>query len=131
MRRYNINNFSAIADGKTLNTETVQKAVSECSANGGDVVRFDRGRYALSTVFLNARNPQGTEILGAESYYDYAQEEKLDYPEAYAYGRILPAKGIYFRHIEGLQLENVTMKTYFFDVRADFVFKNVGFGGIE
>ena len=81
---YNIKDFGAVANGKTLCTKAVQKAVDLCTANGGGIVRFDRGRYALSTVFLKSNVtieiPEGTEILGAESYYDYAQEEKVDYP---------------------------------------------------
>ena len=84
MKIYNVNKFGAIADEKTINTIAVQKAVDECSANGGGIVRFDRGRYVLSTVFLRSNVtieiPKDTEILGAESYYDYAQEEKVDYP---------------------------------------------------
>ena len=48
-----------------------------------------------------------------------------DYPEVYVYGRVLPAKGIYFRHINGLKLENVAIKTYREDVREDFVFEHV------
>ena len=47
------------------------------------------------------------------------------YPEVYVYGRILPAKGIYFRHIKGLTLDNVTIETERPDVREDFVFNNV------
>lgn len=81
---YLVKDFGAIADGKTLNTQAVQKTVDECSANGGGIVRFDRGRYVLGTIFLRSNVtieiPEGTEILGAESYYDYAQEEKVDYP---------------------------------------------------
>ncbi len=81
---YNVKDFGAIADGKALNTKAVQKAVDECSAKGGGIVRFDKGRYVLSTVFLRSNVaieiPEGTEILGAESYYDYAQEEQVDYP---------------------------------------------------
>jgi len=81
---YNVKDFGIIADGKTLNTKAVQKAVDECSVNGGGVVWFDRGRYVLSTVFLRSNVaieiPEGTEILGAESYYDYSQEEQVDYP---------------------------------------------------
>ena len=81
---YQVKDYGAGADGKTLCTEAVQKAVDECSANGGGVIRFDRGRYILSTIFLKSNViieiPVGTEILGAESYYDYAQEEKVDYP---------------------------------------------------
>ena len=75
---YNINY------GKRLYTEAVQKAVDECSASGGGIVRFGKGVYVLGTVFLKSNVtieiPEGTEILGAESYYDYAQEEKVDYP---------------------------------------------------
>ena len=48
-----------------------------------------------------------------------------DYPEVYVYGRVLPAKGIYFRYINGLTLENVKVETYRPDVRDDFVFYNV------
>lgn len=81
---YGIKDFGAVADGKTLYTEAVQKAVDECSVNGGGIVRFEKGVYVLSTVFLKLNVtieiPKGTEILGAESYYDYAQEEKVDYP---------------------------------------------------
>ena len=84
MKIYNVNDFGAVADAKTLNTVAVQKAVDECSANGGGIVRFGEGKYVLSTVFLKSNVtieiPENTEILGAESYYDYAQEEKIDYP---------------------------------------------------
>ena len=81
---YNVMDFGAVADGKKLNTKAVQKAVDICSQEGGGIVRFGRGRYVLSTVFLKnnvtIEIPDGTEILGAESYYDYAQEEKVEYP---------------------------------------------------
>ncbi|MBQ2740090.1 MAG: glycoside hydrolase family 28 protein, partial [Clostridia bacterium] len=52
-------------------------------------------------------------------------EEAQDYPEVYVYGKILPAKGIYFRHIDGLMLENVSVETYRDDKREDFVFDSV------
>ncbi len=45
----------------------------------------------------------------------------LSYPEVYCYGRILPASGIYFRFVEGLTMENVTVTTLRLDTRADFV----------
>ena len=62
---------------------------------------------------------------GVKQYNKEVPEEAQDYPEVYVYGRILPAKGIYFRHIEGLTLENVTVETYRLDVREDFVFSNI------
>ena len=62
---------------------------------------------------------------GAKTYNKNVPEDAQDYPEVYVYGRILPAKGIYFRHIEGLTLENVTVESYREDIREGFVFENV------
>ena len=81
---YQVKDYSVYSNQETLCTKAVQKAVDECSASGGGIVRFEAGRYVLSTVFLKSNVtieiPEGTEILGAESYYDYEQEEKIDYP---------------------------------------------------
>ena len=52
-------------------------------------------------------------------------ETVRDYPEVYVYGRVLPAKGIYFRHVNGLTMENVKIETYREDVREDSVFYKV------
>ena len=62
---------------------------------------------------------------GIKEYNKEVPEEGNVSPEVYAYGRILPAKGIYFRYIDGLTLDNVTVDTYRPDVREDFVFENV------
>ena len=81
---YFVKDFGAVADGKTLNTSFVQKAVDKCAENGGGTVRFERGQYVLGTIFLKSgvkiEIGENAEILGAESYYDFAQEEKVDYP---------------------------------------------------
>lgn len=59
----------------------------------------------------------------------YEKEVPIDvpkpYPEVYVYGKILPAKGIYFRFVDGLTLDNVTVATYRPDVREDFVMEHV------
>ena len=44
---YRVSEYGAVADGETLCTAAVQKAVDDCSANGGGVVLFEGGRYAL------------------------------------------------------------------------------------
>ncbi len=62
---------------------------------------------------------------GVKRYRKNVPEEAQDYPEVYVYGRILPAKGVYFRYIEGLTLENVKVETYREDMREDFVFESV------
>ena len=84
MTKYWVKDFGAVADGVTLDTVAVQKAVDTCSANGGGIVYFDKGRYVLSTIFLkdNVRIvfEDGTVILGSLNFYDYAQQEEIDYP---------------------------------------------------
>lgn len=62
---------------------------------------------------------------GVKEFNSNVPEEAQDYPEVYVYGRFLPAKGIYFRYIDGLTLENVTVNTYRADAREDFVFEKV------
>lgn len=62
---------------------------------------------------------------GVKEYKREVPEEAQDYPEVYVYGTILPAKGIYFRHIKGLTLDNVTVQTDRPDVREDFVLDQV------
>lgn len=81
---YNVVDFGAVADGVTLNSAAVQKAIDECSKNGGGTVLFEGGDFVLSTVFLKSnvtvRIEKDTRILGALSFYDYAPQEKIDYP---------------------------------------------------
>ena len=62
---------------------------------------------------------------GVQEYNQNVPEEAQDYPEVYVYGRILPAKGIYFRHINGLTIDNLTVETYREDKRENFVLEDV------
>ena len=84
MKKYNVAEFGAIADGKTLCTQAVQSAVDYCHAQGGGTVLFDGGRYVLSTVFLKSNVhieiSENAEVLGSLNFYDYAPQEKIDYP---------------------------------------------------
>ena len=59
------------------------------------------------------------------------EEAREDYPEVDTYGKLLPAKGIFFRHVDGLTLQNVRVKTYRKDIREDFIFDNTENVNIE
>ncbi|MBQ7292938.1 MAG: hypothetical protein IJW79_04275 [Clostridia bacterium] len=81
---FNVKVYGTKADGVTLDTEAVQKAVDACNEAGGGKVFFPKGMYVLSTVFLKSNVhielEEGTLILGALDFYAYAQQEKIDYP---------------------------------------------------
>lgn len=51
---YNIVDFGASADGKTVNTESIQKAIDTCAENGGGTVTFPAGTFVSGTLFLKS-----------------------------------------------------------------------------
>ncbi len=55
---------------------------------------------------------------GVDSFNENVPVDAHDYPEVYIYGKILPACGIYFRHIDGLTVENFTLETERNDIRS-------------
>ncbi|MBQ8409294.1 MAG: right-handed parallel beta-helix repeat-containing protein [Clostridia bacterium] len=81
---FNVLDYGAVADGVTLNSAAVQKAIDTCAAQGGGTVLFSEGEYVLSTVFLKSnvhiKIDKSARVLGALSFYDYAPQEKIDYP---------------------------------------------------
>lgn len=52
-------------------------------------------------------------------------ENSKAYPESWMYGKVLPAKGIYFRYLEGLYLRNISVRTLRPDARENMIFENV------
>lgn len=81
---FNVLDYGAIADGETLCTAALQKAIDDCHAVGGGTILFPEGTYVLATVFMKSNVrihiAKGALILGAPSFYDYAPQEKIDYP---------------------------------------------------
>ncbi|MES2279046.1 MAG: glycoside hydrolase family 28 protein [Bacteroidota bacterium] len=52
---FNIINFGARADGLTLNTESINKAISTCSEKGGGVVLIPPGLWITGPVVLKSK----------------------------------------------------------------------------
>ena len=67
--------YGAVSDGRTLNTKAIQKAIDECSNNGGGTVEFPAGTYLSGTIFMKSNvvlNLQpGCTILGSKNLEDY------------------------------------------------------------
>ena len=76
-KQYDITGFGAIGDGKTLNTLFIQKAIEECSKNGGGVVVVPKGRFITGAIFLkqgvNLCIEKDGVLKGSVSQADYQQ----------------------------------------------------------
>jgi len=72
---YDIRAYGAIADGRTLATEAIQKAVDRCAEAGGGTVYFPPGRFLSGTIYLKSgvtlRLDAGCTLLGSTSLRDY------------------------------------------------------------
>ncbi|MDW8852764.1 glycoside hydrolase family 28 protein [Flavobacterium sp. MMLR14_040] len=74
-KTYNINDFGAIADGKTLNTAAFAKAIKACTENGGGKVMVPNGKYLTGAIHLesnvNLHLEDQAEILFSTDPKDY------------------------------------------------------------
>ena len=82
MKKFNIKNFGILPDTNTLLTKEIQKIINELPNDS--VLLFPKGKYLLSTIFLKSnltiKLEDGCEILGSKNFYDYAPQEKIDFP---------------------------------------------------
>jgi hypothetical protein len=51
---FDVRDFGAMGDGKTLDTAAINKAVTACAEGGGGQVRFLPGRYLSATIHLKS-----------------------------------------------------------------------------
>ncbi|MCM8772548.1 MAG: glycosyl hydrolase family 28 protein [Candidatus Omnitrophica bacterium] len=94
MSTYRITEFGVRPDGKTINTEKIQKAIDTCYKNGGGRIIFQPGIYKTGTIFLKSNVElyleNGSKIIGSESLNDY---KELD-AEGFIMEKIEPKKEI-------------------------------------
>ena len=76
-RRYPITEFGAIADGITLNTKFIQKAIDKCASDGGGIVLIPKGIFVSGSIFLkndvDLILEKGAVLKGSINYEDYPQ----------------------------------------------------------
>lgn len=74
-KTYNINDFGAVANGKTLNTAAFAKAIKACAENGGGKVVVPNGKYLTGAIHLesnvNLHLEDKAEILFSINPKDY------------------------------------------------------------
>jgi hypothetical protein len=72
---YDVGDYGARADGKTLCTKAIQKAIDECSSDGGGTVYFPVGTFLSGTIYMKSnvtlRLCEGSKLLGSADLKDY------------------------------------------------------------
>ena len=100
---FNVHDYGAKGDGRTLATVALNAAVDACAAAGGGTVYVPPGRYLTGTVVLKSHVTldldAGATLLGSEDPMDYPPT-----PSAWGDGRATMAPLIY-----AVDAENVTI----------------------
>lgn len=72
---YDIRDFGAKPDGRTLSTEAIQEAIDRCSAGGGGTVYLPPGTFLSGTIHVKSgvalRLDSGCTLLGSKNLNDY------------------------------------------------------------
>ena len=78
---YDIRDFGAVADGVTLNTAAIQKAIDTCYENGGGRVLAEGGKYMFGTVVLRTNVElhiaANATLLGSGRCEDYPERDDV------------------------------------------------------
>lgn len=73
----NVNDYGAVGDGRTLDTQAIQAAIDACADRGGGIVRFGPGAYLTGSVFVKEgvtlNIDEGVRILGSQDLADYPE----------------------------------------------------------
>src|SRR5437762_9805909 len=81
---YNIRDYGATGDGKTLNTLAIQKAIDDCFNNKGGTVLIPAGEFLSGTLQLksniNLHIAAAGKLLGSPERKDYTAG--IDVPES-------------------------------------------------
>lgn len=72
---FNITDFGAVPDGKTLNSAAIQTAIDQCAASGGGTVVVPAGKYRTGSIYLRSnielRLEHGSTLIASEDLNDY------------------------------------------------------------
>lgn len=79
LRRFVVTDFGAVADGKTLNTVAIQKAIDRAAEAGRGVVEIPAGTFRSGSIFLKTGVElwlaDGAVLLGSTNIADYPKRE--------------------------------------------------------
>ena len=72
---YDVRDFGANTDGKTLCTKSIQRAIDQCAKDGGGTVYLGQGTFLSGTIYMKSGvtlklDPACT-LLGSKNLNDY------------------------------------------------------------
>lgn len=108
---YNIVDYGAVADGKSINTQSIQKAIDECHQKGGGKVVIPKGTFVSGTVYMkdnvNLHLESEAILKGSSSFDDYPDNE-VKYVNSFSYpnGKLFSNKALIFG--EGIKNISIT-----------------------
>ncbi len=78
---YMVSDFGAKADGITVNTRIIQRAIDYISENGGGRLVFDAGNYVSGSIYVKSNVTlhlkYGATLLGSTNPFDYVKDPKV------------------------------------------------------
>lgn len=78
-KNFPISDFGAVADGKTINTAAIQKAIDHAAKAGGGVVEIPAGTWRSGSIFLKKGVAldlaENAVLLGSTNIEDYPKRE--------------------------------------------------------
>lgn len=85
MKVYNVINYGAVGDGRTMNTVAIQSAIDDCAKNGGGRVTIGDGVYLSGSIELKSNIDLHIEangvLLGSSDCGDFPEREGLTHVE--------------------------------------------------
>ena len=105
----NVQDYGAVADGKTLCTKAIQSAIDACNASGGGRVTVPAGTYLIGTLWLKdnveLHLAHGSVLKGSTNMDDYNDVDA--YPQNWS--DITPEKWLGKHMILAVEVDNVAI----------------------
>lgn len=105
---FNIKDFGAVADGKTLNTKALQATIDTCFEKGGGQVLVEGGTYLFGTIVLRSNIElhiaANATLLGSPHWEDYPERSDVKHVTTPKLPRFRNACYIYCEESENVSI---------------------------
>ncbi len=106
---YDVRDYGAKADGKTLCTKSIQAAIDKCAADGGGTVYLPPGNWLSGTIYMGnyvtLLLDSGSTLLGSRDPNDYAHPHtsgsKNSQGRSFSYWSLIAGTGLQHIAIRG------------------------------